>query len=103
MELDRGRLTSWACDHPTYLKRKDDLLAAEEKEWALQDKKLAAEETWIRQGIKARRTRNEGRGRALKALRADRARRRERVGQAKMTIQQAERSGAKDITARHVD
>ncbi|HKJ03867.1 MAG TPA: ATP-binding cassette domain-containing protein [Longimicrobiales bacterium] len=103
VELDRGRLTSWACDYPTYLRRKDDLLAAEEREWTLQDKKLAAEEVWIRQGIKARRTRNEGRVRALKALRADRAQRRERVGQVKLTIQQAERSGAKVITARHVD
>ncbi|HSG07593.1 MAG TPA: ATP-binding cassette domain-containing protein [Longimicrobiales bacterium] len=103
VELDRGRLTSWACDYPTYLRRKEDLLAAEEKEWALQDRKLAAEEAWIRQGIKARRTRNEGRVRALKALRADRAQRRERVGQVKMTIQQAERSGAKVITAKHVD
>ena len=103
VELDRGRLTSWACDHATYLRRKDELLAAEEKGWALADKKLAAEEVWIRQGIKARRTRNEGRVRALKELRAQRAQRRERVGQVKMTIQQAERSGAKVITARHVD
>jgi ATP-binding cassette subfamily F protein uup len=103
VELDRGRLTSWACDYPTYLCRKEDLLAAEEKEWAQQDKKLAAEEAWIRQGIKARRTRNEGRVRALQTLRADRAQRRERVGQVKMTIQQAERSGAKVINARHVD
>ena len=102
-ELDRGRLTSWACDYPTYLRRKEELLAAEEREWALQDRKLDAEEAWIRQGIKARRTRNEGRVRALKAMRAERANRRERVGQVKMTIQQAERSGARIITARHVD
>jgi ATP-binding cassette subfamily F protein uup len=103
VDLDRGRLTSWACDYPTYLRRKDDLLAAEEKEWAHKDRKLAAEEAWIRQGIKARRTRNEGRVRALKALRAERAQRRERVGQVTMTIQQAERSGARVIAARHVD
>ncbi len=103
VELDRGQLTSWACDYPTYLRRKNELLAAEEREWGLMDKKLAAEEAWVRRGIKARRTRNEGRVRALQALRADRAERRERVGQVRMTIQQAERSGAKVITARHVD
>ncbi len=103
VELDRGRLTSWACDYPTYLRRKEELLAAEEREWALQDRKLAAEEAWVRQGIKARRTRNEGRVRALKAMRAERADRRERVGQVKMTIQQAERSGVRIITASHVD
>jgi ABC transport system ATP-binding/permease protein len=103
VELDRGRLTSWACDYPTYLRRKDELLAGEEREWALFDKKLATEETWVRQGIKARRTRNEGRVRALEALRRERAQRRERVGEVKMSIQQAERSGAKVIAAEHVD
>lgn len=103
VELDRGRLTSWACDYATYLKRKDDLLASEEKEWAVFDKKLAAEEAWIRQGIKARRTRNEGRVRALKALRAERAARRERVGQVKMTLQDAERSGARVVVAEDLD
>jgi ATP-binding cassette subfamily F protein uup len=103
VELDRGRLTSWACDYPTYLRRKEELLAAEEREWALFDKKLAAEEVWVRQGIKARRTRNEGRVRALEALRRERAQRRDRVGEVKMSIQQAERSGAKVIVAEHVD
>jgi len=103
VEMDRGRLTSWACDYPTYLRRKDELLAGEEREWALFDRKLAAEETWVRQGIKARRTRNEGRVRALEALRRERAQRRERVGEVKMSIQQAERSGAKVIAAEHVD
>jgi ATP-binding cassette subfamily F protein uup len=103
VELDRGRLTSWSCDYATYLRRKDELLASEEKEWAHFDKKLAAEEVWIRQGIKARRTRNEGRVRALKALRAERAQRRERTGQVKLTIQEADRSGAKVIVAEHVD
>jgi ATP-binding cassette subfamily F protein uup len=102
-ELDRGHLTSWACDHPTYLRRKEELLAAEEREWALRDRKLDAEEAWVRRGIKARRTRNEGRVRALKAMRAERADRRERVGRVKMTIQQAERSGMRIITAAHVD
>lgn len=103
VELDRGRLTSWACDYPTYLKRKDGLLAAEEKEWALLDRKLAAEEAWVRQGIKARRTRNEGRVRALHALRKERAQRRERMGEVRMAVQEAERSGAKVIVAEGVD
>jgi ATP-binding cassette subfamily F protein uup len=100
IELDRGRLTSWSCDYPTYLRRKEELLAHEEKEWALQDKTLAKEEEWIRQGIKARRTRNEGRVRALKALRAEREERRSRVGQVRLQIQRAERSWSKVITAR---
>ncbi len=103
VELDRGRLTSWACDYATYLERKDELLANEEKEWALFDRKLAAEETWIRKGIKARRTRNEGRVRALQALRTERSARRERVGQVRMNIQEAERSGRRVVVAEHVD
>ena len=67
MEIDRGRLFDWSCDYDTFLIRKEAVLAAEEKQNALFDKKLAQEEAWIRQGIKARRTRNEGRVRALKA------------------------------------
>ena len=102
LELDRGRLTSWSCDYPTYLRRKDDLLANEEKEWALFDKTLAREEEWIRQGIKARRTRNEGRVRALESLRTRRAERRERVGQVRLSIQQAERSWSKVIETRNL-
>jgi len=100
LELDRGHLTSWDCDYPTYLKRKDALLENEEKEWALEDRVLAREEAWIRQGIKARRTRNEGRVRALNALREQRASRRERVGQVRLNIQQAERSWSRVITTR---
>lgn len=103
IELDRGRLTSWDCDYSTYLQRKEGLLANEEKEWTLFDKKLAKEEEWIRQGIKARRTRNEGRVRALKELRAQRVQRRERVGQVRMSIQEADRSGAKVIVAEQLD
>ncbi len=103
IELDRGRLTSWECDYPTYLHRKESLLASEERSWAHLDKQLAREEEWIRQGIKARRTRNEGRVRALQELRAQRAQRRERVGQVRMTIQEAERSGAKVIVTEHMD
>lgn len=99
VELDRGRLTSWACDYPTYLERKDEALAAEEKEWARLDRKLAQEEAWIRQGIKARRTRNEGRVRALERLRRERADRRQKVGEARIGIQAADRSGRKVIVA----
>ena len=103
VELDRGRLTSWDCDYSTYLRRKEALLENEEREWTLFDKNLAKEEEWIRQGIKARRTRNEGRVRALKELRAQRAQRRERVGQVRMSIQEADRSGAKVIVAEQLD
>ena len=69
IELDRGRLFDWSCDYDTFLVRKEAALAAEEKQNALFDKKLAQEEAWLRQGIKARRTRNEGRVKALKKLR----------------------------------
>ncbi len=100
VDLDRGNLTSWACDYPTYLDRKEELLAGEEREWALLDGKLAREEAWIRQGIKARRTRNEGRVRALEELRAQRADRRGRVGEVNLTIQKAERSWKRVIAAR---
>jgi len=92
-EIDRGRLFDWSCDYDTFLARKADALAAEEKQNALFDKRLAEEEVWIRQGIKARRTRNEGRVRALEAMRRERSRRREQVGQAKLVIQEAARSG----------
>jgi len=92
-EIDRGRLFDWSCDYDTFLARKADALAAEEKQNALFDKRLAEEEVWIRQGIKARRTRNEGRVRALEAMRVERSRRREQVGQAKLVIQEAARSG----------
>ncbi|MDD2238247.1 MAG: ATP-binding cassette domain-containing protein, partial [Kiritimatiellae bacterium] len=102
VELDRGRLTSWECDYSTFLRRKDSLLHAEEEQWNQFDKKLAQEEVWIRQGIKARRTRNEGRVRALEQLRVLRSERRERSDAAKMTIQQAERSGRKVITVKNL-
>jgi ATP-binding cassette subfamily F protein uup len=102
VELDRGRLTSWDCDYPTFLTRKDELLANEEKEWALLDQKLAKEEAWVRQGIKARRTRNEGRVRALEQLRRDRADRRERVGRVRLQVQEGARSAAKIVEAKRV-
>ncbi len=94
VELDRGKLYDWDCDYPTFLKRKEELLAAEERQNALFDKRLAQEEVWIRKGIEARRTRNEGRVRALKAMRVARTQRRERQGNARIQMQEAERSGA---------
>src|SRR5882757_7478570 len=94
IELDRGRLFDWSCDYDTFLVRKESELAAEEKQNALFDKKLAQEEVWLRQGIKARRTRNEGRVRALKQMRVERGQRREKIVAAKLDIQQGQRSGA---------
>lgn len=93
VEVDRGRIFDWTCDYQTFLLRRDQLLAAEAIEQAQFDKKLAEEERWIRQGVKARRTRNEGRVRALKEMREERRQRRKKVGTAKMFLQDAERSG----------
>ncbi len=103
VELDRGRLYDWACNYTTFLKRRDELFSAEVKQQELFDKRLAQEEAWIRKGIEARRTRNEGRVRALEAMRVERRRRRERQGVARIQAQEAERSGtlvieAKDVT-----
>ncbi|MCO8125114.1 ATP-binding cassette domain-containing protein [Stieleria sp. TO1_6] len=92
-EVDRGRLFDWTCDYQTFLVRKEQALEAEAKQNALFDKRLAEEEVWIRQGIKARRTRNEGRVRALKAMRAERSQRQNQVGKAKLELQGADRSG----------
>jgi ATP-binding cassette subfamily F protein uup len=102
IEIDRGKLFDFPGDYATYQKRKEALLADEEKHNALFDKKLAQEEVWIRQGIKARRTRNEGRVRALKKLREERAARRTRVGSARMTISEADRSGKLVAEAEHL-
>jgi ATP-binding cassette subfamily F protein uup len=103
LEIDRGRLFDWSCDYETFLSRKEAALAAEEKQNALFDKRLAEEEVWIRQGVKARRTRNEGRVRALEEMRRVRSNRREVGGQVKMAIQNSGRSGvlvaeAKDVS-----
>ncbi|WP_233840938.1 ATP-binding cassette domain-containing protein [Dyella sp. 2HG41-7] len=97
VEIDRGQLTSWPGDYDNYLRRREERLHAEAQANALFDKKLAQEEVWIRQGIKARRTRNEGRVRALKALRRERAERRELGGTAKMALANAQASGKKVI------
>jgi ABC transport system ATP-binding/permease protein len=93
IELDRGALTDWPGDYDNFLRRKEERLHAEEKANELFDKRLAQEEVWIRQGIKARRTRNEGRVRALLKLRDERRERRERVGKAEIRLNEAERSG----------
>ena len=102
VEIDRGRLTDWPGDYDNYLRRREERLHAEAQANALFDRKLAQEEAWIRQGIKARRTRNEGRVRALKALRRERAERRELGGNAKMTLAGAQASGKKVIELEHV-
>lgn len=102
LEIDRGRLFDWSCDYATFLVRKEAALAAEEKQNAQFDKKLAQEEAWIRQGIKARRTRNEGRVRALEQLRLERSQRRDKLGTAKLDIQSGERSGALVVKAENV-
>ena len=99
IELDRGQLTSWPGDYERYLTGKQAQLDAEEKSRAEFDKRLSQEERWIRQGIKARRTRNEGRVRALKAMREEFAQRRQRMGQASFAMQDAERSGKVVIEA----
>jgi ABC transport system ATP-binding/permease protein len=102
IELDRGQLTDWPGDYGNFLRRKDEMLNAEEKANQRFDKKLAQEEVWIRQGIKARRTRNEGRVRALKQMRAERSRRREREGVVSMKLQGAERSGKLVVEAENL-
>ena len=102
VELDRGHLRDWPGDYQTYLRRKQETLATEEREQALFDKRLAAEEVWIRQGIKARRTRNEGRVRALKEMREERSQRRQRLGSPRLRAQEAERSGKLVVEAEGV-
>ena len=93
IELDRGQLTSWPGDYANFLRRKEEMLQAEAKLNADFDKKLAEEERWIRQGIKARRTRNEGRVRALEALRLERSKRREVQAKVNLKISDTDKSG----------
>jgi len=102
IELDRGRLTSWPGDYATYLRRKEEALANEAALAEKFDKKLAEEEVWLRQGIKARRTRNEGRVRALMAMREERAARREQLGNVRLQAEQADASGKLVFEATHV-
>ena len=102
VEIDRGSITSWPGDYANYLRRKEERAHAEAMENALFDKKLAQEEVWIRQGIKARRTRNEGRVTALKAMRRERAARREQQGLARIEVAEASSSGKRVLRATDV-
>jgi len=102
VELDRGRLTSWPGDYATYLRRKEEALANEAVLQEKFDKKLAEEEAWLRQGIKARRTRNEGRVKALEAMREERRARREQIGSVRIQAEQAEQSGKLVFEARGI-
>jgi ABC transport system ATP-binding/permease protein len=101
-ELDRGRIYAFSCGYDQFVERREALLEAEITRMALFDKKLAQEEAWVRQGIKARRTRNEGRVRALKTLREEYRQRRTRQGTATIRLQEAERSGRMVIEAEQV-
>lgn len=102
VEIDRAKLRSWPGDYRTYLRDKEKLAEEEQRENALFDKRLQAEETWIRQGIKARRTRNEGRVRALEAMREQYAARVKPEQKARIHVEEAERSGRKVIEARNI-
>ena len=102
VDVERGRLTSYSCSYDTYIERKDAELETEAAQRAAFDKRLAQEETWLRQGLKARRTRNMGRVRVLDRLRAERRERRERAGSVRWLAQEAERSGRLVIRAEGV-
>jgi ATP-binding cassette subfamily F protein uup len=99
VELDRGRLFSWSCDYKTFLERKQAALDIEGAEWEHFDKKLAEEEVWIRQGVKARRCRNEGRVKALERLREEKKAQRKEEGLVRMRAQKSVLSGHKVIKA----
>lgn len=102
VEIDRGHIRSWQGDYHGFLRFREQQLEAEERENALFDKRLAEEEKWIRQGIKARRTRNEGRVRELKAMRVERSERREKTGSADFKMESADRSGKRVVELEHV-
>ena len=102
IELDRGMLTRWQCDYPTYCERKEAALAAEEEQWRRQNQRLAEEEAWLRKGLKARRKRNMGRVRALERLRLECRQRRQREGTARLAIQEARQSGRVVVEAEAV-
>ncbi|MBN2008023.1 ATP-binding cassette domain-containing protein [candidate division KSB1 bacterium] len=108
IELDRGSLVDWSCDYNTFLERKQAVLEIEEKEWEKFDKKLAQEEIWIRKGIKARRTRNEGRVRELMKMREEQSKRRLREEAVSMNMADVQKSGklvfeAKDVSFSYDD
>ena len=103
IEIDRGKVMEFNCNYNTYLKRKKEMLETEDKHNALFDKRLSQEEAWIREGIKARRTRNEGRVRALEAMREEFAARRKHQGKAKLNVVEAEKSGKIVVEARDIN
>lgn len=102
LDLDRGQISGWDCDYDTFLARKAQLLNDEAVQWERKAKRLTQEEAWIRKGIKARRTRNEGRVRALQALREQFRQRRQEEGQSKLNLQQASRSSTLVVKAEGV-
>lgn len=102
VEIDRGKLLSFSCNYATYLERRQAMQEAEEREWQTFDKKLAKEEIWVRQGIKARRTRNEGRVRALIQMRRERAERREREGSVRLSVSEGQASGRLVVDAEKI-
>jgi ATP-binding cassette subfamily F protein uup len=102
VELDRGRLTSWPGDYATFERKKEEWLGNEELAFAKFDKKMAGEEVWLRRGVKARRTRDEGRVKALMAMRAERAERRNRAGNVRLNIESSDSSGKMVFEAKEV-
>ena len=102
VELDRGKIFSWACDYKTFLERKQMALDNEAVLRFEFDKKLAQEEVWIRQGVKARRVRNEGRVKALERMREEKKAQRQAIGQGRMKVQDAEISGSLVIKTAHL-
>jgi ATP-binding cassette subfamily F protein uup len=103
VEIDRGKLFSFSCNYATYLERRQAMQEAEESQWQAFDKKLAKEEVWVRQGIKARRTRNEGRVRALIQMRRERAERREREGSVRLSVSEGQASGRLVVDAEKIN
>ncbi len=103
IELDRGRLRDWNCDYATFLVRRDEVLRDEKNQNAKFDRKLAEEEAWIVKGVRARRTRNEGRVRDLMAMREERRRRRTQTGSARLSLQDSLRTGKLVIEAKNLD
>lgn len=102
IEIDRGQLLDWSCDYATFLQRKEESLANEESQNRLFDKKLSVEEAWLRQGVKARRTRSQGRLKTLLKMRSQRRQRQEQPGRVTMTLQSGQRSGNLVIAAENV-
>ena len=103
IEIDRGQATSWPGDYENFLRRKEETLHAEGLENARFDKKLAQEEIWIRQGIKARRTRNEGRVRSLEKMRNERSKRREQQGQVNIQVDAGQKTGKRVVEVEHIN